>query len=140
MLITEITISTIVGAVAYFIIGWVVFELLLGKLMSANMINLPGFIKKHKESNLIWLFISCAAYSFLLATLFALWTGTTTLTEGMIIGTLIGGCISIMTSTYWWATSHLFSNFKPIFADFLAAMITVGVMGGIVAGIIGLLR
>ncbi|MBX9906348.1 hypothetical protein K2X96_00445 [Patescibacteria group bacterium] len=134
----EIITATALGAVGYFIIGWFVFEFALGKFMANNMTSAQGFKKSDAESSLIWLFISCVAYSLLLTILFTQWTETNTLAEGVLIGGFIGGMISIMTSTYWYATSHLFNNFKPIIADIIAAVATVGFMGGVISFALGL--
>ena len=67
------------------------------------------------------------------------WTNTSTLLEGLIIGAFVGGLISVMTSTYWWGTSHLFNNYKPIIVDFFAAILTVSLMGGAIAMTINLI-
>ena len=45
----EIIISTITGAITYFIAGWIAFELILGKFMLSNMTNIPGFLRKMKS-------------------------------------------------------------------------------------------
>ena len=42
-----------------------------------------------------------------------------------------------MTDTYWHATSYFFNDFKPILADIAAAGVTVGLMGGVVAWVLG---
>jgi hypothetical protein len=129
----KIILPTVAGAFVYFIAGWVVFELVLGRFMSGHMTKAPGFFKKDDESSLVWVFISCVAYAFLLTLLFTFWTNTRTFVEGATIGAVIGSLISVMTSTYWWGTSHLFDNYKPILADIVAAGITVGLMGGVIA-------
>lgn len=134
----EIITATVLGAIGYFIIGWFVFEFILGKFMAAHMTTAPGFKKSDAESSLVWIFISCLAYSLLFTVLFTQWTETNTLGEGVLIGGFIGGMISIMTSTYWYATSHLFINFKPIIADVVAAVVTVGVMGAVISFVLGL--
>ena len=135
----EIVLATLSGAVGYFVIGWVFFELLLGKFMSANMTKACGFKKNDEEASMLWIFISCIAYSLMLTILFTQWTDTTTLFEGLLIGSTMGGLISVMTSTYWWATSHLFSNLRPIIADVIAAVITVGFMGGTIVWALNLI-
>ncbi len=129
----EIIIATLAGAVGYFIIGWIVFELILGKFMAKNMTTAVGFMKSDEESSLLWIFVSCLAYSLLITLLLSQWIGQTTLIDGLLIGATIGGLISVMTSTYWWGSSHLFSNFKPIVADVFAAVITVGFMGVVIS-------
>lgn len=136
---TEIIVVTLAGAVGYFIVGWIVFELILGKFTAKDMTKAVGFMKSDEESSLLWIFVSCVAYSLLITILLSQWIGNTTLIDGFIIGATIGGLISIMTSTYWWASSHLFSNFRPIIVDVVAAILTVGFMGMIISLTLNLL-
>jgi hypothetical protein len=137
--VIEIIFATLGGAFVYFIAGWIAFELVLGKFTSAHMTKAIGFFKTDEDSSLVWIFVSCVAYSLLLSILFVQWIGTVNFVEGFVIGALIGGLISVMTSTYWWGTSYLFSNYKPIIADIFAAVITVGLMGGAIAFVIDLI-
>ena len=125
----EIIVATLTGAIGYFIIGWIVFEFILGKFMAHNMTTVSGFMKSDEESSLLWIFVSCLAYSLLITILLSQWIGNTTVIDGFILGATIGALISVMTNTYRWASSHLFSNFKPIIADVIAAILTVSFMG-----------
>jgi hypothetical protein len=135
----EIIIASLAGAIGYFIIGWIVFEFILGTFMSNHMTKAVGFLKNEQDSSLLWIFVSCLAYSLMLTILLSRWIGETTVGDGFVVGATIGGLISIMTSTYWWATSNLFSNFKPIIADVIAAIVTVGCMGMIISFTLNLL-
>ncbi len=60
-----------------------------------------------------------------------------TFKAGFAMGAMVGILVAIMTDTYWYATSHFFNDFKPILADIAAAGVTVGLMGGVVAWVLG---
>ena len=86
---------------------------------------------------MILIFISCAAYALLITLVFHYAPEIRTFKMGFTMGAMIGVLVAIMTNTYWFATSHFFNDFKPILADILAASVTVGIMGGVVAWVLG---
>jgi hypothetical protein len=134
---TKILLATFIGTIVYFGIGWLVFEGLLGKYMSANTTQIIGFKKSEEESSMLMLIVSCAAYALLLATVMGQWTAIQTLKEGVIFGAVVGVLIAIMTNSYWYSTSHFFNNLTPLLVDVAAAGLTVGIMGGVIAWVLG---
>lgn len=134
---TKILLAAVVGTVVYFIIGWLVFEGLLGKYMSANTTQIAGFKKADAESSMLMLLVSCAAYALLLAILMGHWTHTYTFKEGAIMGAIVGMLVATMTNTYWYSTSHFFNGFAPLLVDIAAAGLTVGMMGGMIGWFLG---
>ena len=133
----KILLAALAGTVAYFLIGWLVFEGLLGSYMSANTTQLPGFKKSPEESSMAMLIVSCAAYALLLAILMGKWANVHTFKEGAILGAVVGILVAVMTDSYWFSTSHFFNGFKPLLADIAAAGVTVGVMGGVIGWVLG---
>jgi hypothetical protein len=133
----KILLAALVGTIVYFGIGWLVFEGLLGKYMSANTTQIVGFKKSEEESSMVMLIVSCAAYALLLAVVMGNWTQVNTFKEGAILGATVGILIATMTNSYWYATSHFFNGFAPLFVDVAAAGLTVGIMGGVIAWILG---
>lgn len=129
----KILIASIIGTITYFIIGWLVFELLLGKYMEANTFSLPGFRKNEEESSFPMLIISCYAYALLISIIFGYWVNITNVKKGFAGGAVIGILIAVMADSYWYSTSHFYNNIYPLLADVAAAGFTVGVMGGIIA-------
>jgi hypothetical protein len=134
---TKILLAALVGTIVYFGIGWLVFEGLLGKYMSANTTQIIGFKKSEEESSMLMLIISCAAYALLLAILMGQWTTIHTLKEGIIFGAVVGVLVAIMTNSYWYSTCHFFNNLTPLLVDVAAAGVTVGIMGGVIAWVLG---
>jgi hypothetical protein len=133
----KIALATLVGTIVYFGIGWLVFEGLLGKYMSANTTQIVGFKKSEEESSMLMLIVSCAAYALLLAVVMGNWTQVNTFKEGAILGATVGILVATMTNSYWYSTSHFFNGFAPVLVDIAAAGVTVGIMGGAIAWVLG---
>jgi hypothetical protein len=133
----KILLAALAGTIAYFLVGWLVFEGLLGKYMSANTTQIVGFKKTAEESSMAMLVVSCAAYALLLALIMGKWAHINTSKDGAILGTTMGILIAIMTDSYWFSTTHFFNNFKPLLADVAAAGLTVGIMGGVIGWVLG---
>lgn len=133
----KILLATLVGTVSYFLIGWLVFEGLLGKYMSANTTQIEGFKKSPEESSMALLVVSCAAYALLLAIIMGRWAQVHSFKEGAILGSIVGILIAVMTDTYWFSTSNFYHGAAPVLADVAAAGLTVGVMGGVIGWVLG---
>jgi hypothetical protein len=135
----KILIAATAGTVVYFIVGWLVFEGLLGKYMSANTTQIVGFKKTDEEMSMAMLLVSCAAYALLLAFILGQWANVTSFSEGAMIGAITGILVATMTNSYWFSSSHFFNGFTPMLADIAAAGLTVGIMGGSIAWVLGYL-
>jgi hypothetical protein len=139
LVMLKILLPTLAGSVSYFLIGWLVFEGLLGQYMSDNTLQLPGFRKGEAEASMVLVFVSCAAYALLLTLVFGQWSSVHTFQEGAIKGAILGMLVAVMANTYWYASTHFFNSWKPLLADVLAAGLTVGLMGGVIAAVLGYL-
>lgn len=133
----KILLAALAGTIAYFLIGWLVFEGLLGKYMSANTTHIVGFKKSPEESSMAMLMLSCAAYALLLAIVMGKWADINTFKEGVQLGAIMGILIAIMTNSYWYSTSNFFNGFAPLLVDVAAAGVTVGLMGGVIGWVLG---
>ncbi|MBK8565003.1 MAG: hypothetical protein IPN76_17110 [Saprospiraceae bacterium] len=134
---TRILLAALAGTITYFLVGWLVFEGLLGQYMSANTMQIAGFKKSPEESSMALLVVSCAAYALLLALVMDKWANVHTFNEGAILGAVMGVLIAVMTDTYWFSTSHFYNGAAPLLADVAAAGVTVGVMGGVIGWVLG---
>jgi hypothetical protein len=133
----KILLAASVGTIVYFGIGWLVFEGLLGNYMSTHTTQIVGFKKSAEESSMLMLLVSCAAYALLLAIIMGHWAYVGTFKDGAILGVTIGVLVAIMTNCYWYSTSHFFNGFAPLLVDVAAAGLTVGIMGGTIAWVLG---
>lgn len=141
MKINKLIIGTLTGTIVYFIIGWVVFEFILGSFTNANTTQIVGFKKNEQESSIIMLIISCTAYAMLLSSLMLYWINTSlNFKEGFKLGAIVGTLVATMANTYWYGTSHFYNNATPMILDIIAATITVGIMGGAISLVLSYLK
>jgi len=134
MKIIKLITGTLTGTIVYLIVGWFVFEYILGSYTYANTTQIVGFKKDEQESSLLMLIISCTAYAMLLTSLFLYWINTSlNFKEGFKLGAIVGTLVATMTDTYWYGTSHFYNNLTSMFLDIIAASITVGIMGGTIS-------
>ena len=125
----KIIASIIIGTIFYFLFGWFVFDFLLGNYTNLHTTQLIGFKKDNEHFSILLLVISCMAYAILISFIFIYLLNLKNLLRGFLIGTTIGVLVSVMTDTYWYATSNFYSNVTVVFLDILAAGVTVGSTG-----------
>ncbi len=133
----KIIAAAFAGTIVYFLIGWLVFEGILGKYMSDNTTQILGFKKNEEEASMLMLIVSCAAYASLLSIIFSEWAHINTFKQGAILGAIIGVLVAFMTNSYWFSTTHFFNSITPVAVDIAAAGLTVGIMGGVIAWVLG---
>lgn len=141
MKITKLITATLVGTIVYLIVGWIVFEYLLGSYTNANTTQIVGFKKNEQGSSMLMLILSCTAYALLLSSLILYWINTSfNFKEGFKLGAVVGILVATMTDTYWYGTSYFYNNVTPMILDIIAASITVGIMGGAIALVLSYLK
>lgn len=134
----KIMLSSVIGCLFYLLIGWFVFDVIIGTYIQSNTTNLIGFKKDQSDSNTTMLVLSCLAYSTLLSIIFGYWSNITNFKSGLGAGSIIGVLVAIMTDSYWYSTSHYYNSLMPLLVDVGAAGITVGLLGGVIGWILGL--
>lgn len=131
-MVKKILLCTLVGTAAYLLVGWFVFDFLLGNYTEANTTHIPGFKKTEAEFSYALLLLSCAAYSALMTYILVYLLDIKTLLKSFGISALIGLFIAIMTDTYWLASSHFYLNEMVLVLDIVAAGLSVGVLGVVI--------
>src|SRR5688500_8907866 len=79
--------ATLAGAVTMFVLGWLIFGLLLANYFNASMVNYTGLVKNPPD--FIPLFLFQVAFAWLIAFIFDYWAGIKTLVTGLKGGVLI---------------------------------------------------
>jgi hypothetical protein len=132
-MIKKIFITTVIGTIAYYLFGWLVFDFILGNYTNLNTTQLTGFKKTEEQFSMLLLIVSCTAYACLLSFILVYLLNVKQLIKAFMIGSTVGILVAIMTDSYWFATSHFYSNYTVMFLDILAAGISVGVLGLVIA-------
>ncbi len=132
-MVKKLIITAIVGTIAYFAFGWFVFDFVLGNYTDLHTTQLSGFKKTGEQSSLALLIVSCGAYAALLSFILVYLLNTKDVWKAFLIAAVIGVLVAIMADSYWYATSTFYSNSMVVIFDVLAAGITVGFMGLVIA-------
>jgi hypothetical protein len=129
--------ASIVGAVTFFLLGWIVWGMLLKNFMAANsglpadvmaQVNLP-----EDQFNWLAMVVSNLAMGLLLATIL-MWGGFTSTAAGMRAGAIVGLLIAIMWDFLFLGMTRLMTM-QFALVDILASAV-VWAIGGAVVGMI----
>lgn len=126
-------IGTIAGGVTFFLLGWVLYGMLMMDYMSKNT---NTAIWRDMESMIWWaLILSNFIWAYFIALVLD-WTNTSGFAQGMQKGLLLGLITGLATDIGLYANTTYFNSLTPVIAD--VAMICV--MSSIVGGVIGMIR
>jgi uncharacterized membrane protein len=126
----KVLISTLIGAIASFILGFLIYGFVLDSFMRNNAGTPAGMMKENPD--MIAMVIANLALAFLFSYIFARWAGIKTLQTGAGAGALIGFLMITTFDLLMYSTSNMM-NLTGVFADILAFT----VMSAGVAGIVG---
>ena len=119
---SKVLLAALIGAVASFIAGFIVFGLLLGNYMEAGMS--PGLMKTAEEmtgASYVYIFLASFVSSLLIAYIFDSWANIRTLQGGLRAGALIGVLMALSVDLGLLATTHMFSGLGKVIVDVLAS-------------------
>lgn len=123
-----ILISIILGSFFYIMIGWIIFDFILGPFTDAQTTQIIGF-KKTTDFSYLFLYLSCFAYSALINFIF-IHSKIESLNKSFSFSAIVGVLVACMTDFYWYASSNFYSSFTVIYLDIIGAAVTVGALGG----------
>ncbi|MBE0641611.1 MAG: hypothetical protein IH599_06210 [Bacteroidales bacterium] len=127
--------ATIAGAVAYFLLGWLVWGILLMVFMQANTTQYPGLMKEAPMLGLY--FVSNLAIAFMLAYIFHNWAGFRTAAKGAWGGLIIGACIVISYDLMFFGGMNIYSS-TALAVDIVAGTLVLGIVGAVIGWVLGL--
>lgn len=123
----SLLIVCLISSVFYLIVGWLVFDILLGNYTESHTTELQGF-KKSNDFSVLFLYLSCFSYAILIN--FFLFKSTIrSYVSAFIYSSVFGILIACMTDFYWYASTNFYDNFTVVILDVVGAAISVGFLG-----------
>ncbi len=132
---SRVFIAALVGAIVYFLLGWIIYGVLLVEIMNEGMSD--GAAGVTRENLYIWSFaIANFAFGLLLALLFFR-IGIRTFAKGAIAGLWIGALLALMVDFTFYGQFDLFAmSIIPI--DMILGAITAAITGGVIGWMLGM--
>lgn len=129
----KVLLSGFAGGIAYFLLGWLVYGILLKDMMMSKDLPAETLQAVAREPMAMWAMATgCFMYGLLFALIFGRWAGIKTLGTGFTAGALIAFFFSLSMSLMMYAQMKTVSLNVAIMSPFVDA-----VLGGIVGGVVG---
>ena len=133
----KILLGGVAGGVALFLLGWVIYGILLMDYATTNYnqcMNRPNM-------EMIWwaLILSNLAYGVLIAYLFSR-TGTTGFIGGAKLGAIIGILLSVSIDLGYYSMTTMYTHPSAIVVDIIAYTIYIAIAGAVIAWVMGMVK
>lgn len=132
---TKTLIGTLIGTIAYFLLGWLLYGIVL-KDTFAMPEEFASVAYPEEEFNIVFMFLSCLVWAFLLTYIFQKWAGISTFMSGLQAGALLGALISLCIGLGM-AAQFRFASLQTTGMDMVANAICSGLTGGVIAWYLG---
>lgn len=121
--------GTVFGGISYFLLGWLVWGILLMDFMSANMNQCAS---RPEEEMVWWAIIVSNLAAALLLTLILNWSKAKGVVDGFLTGALFGFLFGSIIDLSTWSMTTMYNNAGPLLVDILASTVVFAVVGMII--------
>jgi len=136
-MIKKLILATLAGSVVQFLLGWLVYGLLLANFMNSHTTHYDGLIKDmNSGSFVILIFISGLVMSFLITFIFQRWAKFDNYIKGLTAGMLLGFFIALAYDLSSLAMMNMISV-SAMVVDVIANTVVVGIVGAVIACVLG---
>ena len=128
--------ATLAGFVVYFMLGFLLYGILLSDFMGANTGTATGVMRT--DDNMQWwaLIAGNLMQAYLLVYIFGNWANITTFAGGLKAGAIIGFIVSLGTSLNMYGTTNV-TNLTAALVEPLIMAIMMGITGGVIGWLLG---
>ncbi len=126
---TKTIVSGVLTAVFTFLLGWLIFGILLMNYYNSHMSVFPGLLKK--QPDLIFIGLANIAWGLMLAYVFSL-ADIKTVSKGFMVGLIIFGLVAAGINCMFQAQYHLYA--RRIYAIDTVANAVLGALAGAFLG------
>jgi hypothetical protein len=128
--------ATLAGFVVFFIMGWLLYGMLLSSFFAENVGSATGVYRADME--MVWwaLCLGNVLQAYLLVYIFGKWANITTFGGGLQTGAMIGLIIGFGHDLTMYGTSNI-SNLTATLVDPLVMAVMMGVSGGVIGVMLG---
>lgn len=134
---SKVIIAAIIGGIVAFLLGWLLYGILLMDFMASNAGSATGVMKTDPQaSDFIFVFLGNVGYALLLAYIFDQWANIRTMITGAKAGALIGLLIGLSYDFLNYGMTNLM-NMTGVITDILLSAVMGGVTGAVVGWWLG---
>ena len=120
MKIKNFLIAGIVGGTVDFVLGWLLYGMLFRD-------QFPG-----EMPNMLFIFLGCMTFGFLIAYIFTKWASITRFTTGMVAGAVLGFFLSLWNN-FFMRSNSLDVDYQNMLLDIMIGVVMGALVGASVA-------
>ncbi len=128
--------ATLAGFVVFFLLGWLLYGMLLMDFFMSNSGSATGVMRSDTE--MVWwaLALGNLLQAYLLVYIFGKWANITTFGAGLQAGAVIGLILGYGYDLTMYGTSNI-SNLTSTLVDPLVVAVMMGLTGGVIGMVLG---
>jgi hypothetical protein len=121
--------GTIFGGIAYFLLGWLVYGILM---MDFSAANYNQCLNRADGVMIWWALIASNLVLALFLTLVLKWSGAKGILNGLKTGALFGLLLSGMMALSYYSMTTMYNNFTAMIVDVVVGVAVMAVVGMII--------
>ena len=121
--------GTLFGGIAYFLLGWLIYGILLMDFMSANMNTCAN---RPNGEMIWWAMIVSNLIAGLLLTLLLNWSKAGGIISGLKLGAVFGLLYACMVDLSFWSMTTIYSSLTVLIVDILISAVLFGIVGMVI--------
>jgi hypothetical protein len=130
----RVLMGTLVAAVAMFLLGWLIYGMLLSGFMEANCDNSTA---RPEQEMIMWAIALSNVMSALLLSLILEWSNCFGFAGGAKVGAVTGFLIALSFDLAMYSMTTMFSNMSVIVVDSIAYGVLFAIAGGLAGMVMG---
>lgn len=129
MITKKVLIGSVVGGIAYFLLGWIIYGILMKDYCAANF----GQEGMRAEADMVLWAMGLAniAAAMLMALIFS-WANINSLLSGARVGAIIGFLTAVSIDLSMYAMTTMFKNWSALFVDVLLVTLMSAIAGAVI--------
>lgn len=136
-MIKKLILAALAGSVVQFLLGWLIYGVLLASIMGSCTTQFEGLMKDmNSASFMILVFFSGLAMSFMLAFIFQRWAKFEKFLNGLTAGMFLGFFLALTYDLFSIASMNLLTP-SALIIDVITNTIVIGIVGGVIACVLG---
>jgi Na+/serine symporter len=135
---TRIIVATVAGGAALFLLGFLVYDLLLGVWMKTQMVEYKGLM--NETPNFVTLIVANVVWALLVALIFDRWASISTFLGGLIGGAMISFLMALYFDLMNVSFMNLYTGSTAVLVDVIAFTVIGALAAGVIAAVLGMMN
>lgn len=130
----KILLGTVVGGIAYFLLGWIIYGMLMKDFMDTN------YNQCMMKADMDFIWWALIVSNFVWALLYAIiidWSKMASLAGGLKVGIVAGSLIMLSFDLSFYSMSSMFSGLSTMIIDVLVGTVVSAIGGAVIGWVMG---